>query len=1094
MASFSSASGPTPICTSFLIPNLHCPTCVSHVTSVVNGLNTNAVVSDCSIVNHIVTIAHGRNVSVQLLGETLTSAGYEIFDTIWDPTLDEKTSRPAVQDARLEEAVQRWDPRRHSQVDEATRLLHDANCEMCASSGHANLESVTSTDTGATRPEFIATLSVEGMTCSSCVGNVTKALQAIENVQQANVSLIGHSADVRFSAEDPDIYAKQFVEAIEDVGYDAQLIEVRPANVKDSTKTDSKEGSEVAAQRTISLRIEGMHCSRCPVRVLDAVRGMDVDIKDHPTLDSPILTLSYVPVTPKLTIRRIIDEIGALDPSFTITIHKPKSVEQRSREMLAKERRAIFLRALFSTITAIPTLIIGVIYMNLVPKHDPGYMFMMHRLHGVSRAEWATFAMATPVYFFATDHFHRRTLKELYALWGPRSPAPIFKRFYRFGSMNMLVSLGTTIAFCSSLVELIVTASHPSEDLIGSSKKSYFDSVVFLTMFLLLGRLAEAQMKAKSGDAISALGNLRPTEASLVTLKDGDVSNIETMNVDFIETGDLIRIPHGSSPPCDGVVLDEKASFDESSLTGESRLVTKQKDDSVYSGTINKGAAITIRVTGPAGASMLDSIISVVREGQSKRAPMERIADLLTAYFVPVIVLIAIITWMVWLSLGLSGALPHSYLDNDVGGWPFWSLQFAIAVFVIACPCGLGLAAPTALFVGGGLAAKRGILVKGGGEAFQEASTMDAVVFDKTGTLTEGLEPKIAEHQVVDSGSGLDRAIVLGVLRSVEQNSSHPLAKAAVNFVNAEGDAATVSVSAADEIAGRGLKASFDLAGSGGKTQYEALVGNEGLMRDYGVEVSSTTAELLSSWKSSGYSVILLACRETGNQWRMEAAFAASDPLRPEAAEVVRSLRAQGVEVWMLSGDNPGTAIAVGKQVGIPPDNIIAGVLPAQKADKVKYLMQSLKPRRGIGFQSILSNKRNRATVAMVGDGINDAPALAAADIGIAVASGSDVAVQSASFVLVHSDLRAVLTLVSLSRVVFRRVILNFFWAALYNMIALPVAAGVLYPVKTSSGNHIRLDPAWAALAMALSSISVVASSLLLRTRVFGLGFREESG
>lgn len=371
---------------------------------------------------------------------------------------------------------------------------------------------------------------------------------------------------------------------------------------------------------------------------------------------------------------------------------------------------------------------------------------------------------------------------------------------------------------------------------------------------------------------------------------------------------------------------------------------------------------------------------------------------------------------------------------------------------------------------------------------------MDAVVFDKTGTLTEGLEPKIAEHQVVDSGSGLDRAIVLGVLRSVEQNSSHPLAKAAVNFVNAEGDAATVSVSAADEIAGKGLKASFDLAASGGKTQYEALVGNEGLMRDYGVEVSSTTAELLNSWKSSGYSVILLACRETGKQWRMEAAFAASDPLRPEAAEVVRSLRAQGVEVWMLSGDNPGTAIAVGKQVGIPPDNIIAGVLPAQKADKVKYLMQSLKPRRGIGFQSILSNKRNRATVAMVGDGINDAPALAAADIGIAVASGSDVAVQSASFVLVHSDLRAVLTLVSLSRVVFRRVILNFFWAALYNMIALPVAAGVLYPVKTSSGNHIRLDPAWAALAMALSSISVVASSLLLRTRVFGLGFREESG
>jgi cation transport ATPase len=390
------------------------------------------------------------------------------------------------------------------------------------------------------------------------------------------------------------------------------------------------------------------------------------------------------------------------------------------------------------------------------------------------------------------------------------------------------------------------------------------------------------------------------------------------------------------------------------------------------------------------------------------------------------------------------------------------------------------------------MAAQRGILVKGGGEAFQEASNLDAVIFDKTGTLTEGVEPKIVQHLTFDTDLELDRATVIGVLKSVEENSSHPLAKAAVNFAVQAEDTALVHVTYVAEIAGKGLKAKFEST----QHQYEVLVGNGSLMEDYGVVVTPATDSTLETWKSSGCSVILMACRNSSGPWSMQAIFGASDPLRSEAIEVVESLRRRGIDVWMLSGDNPSTANAVGKQVGIPSENIIAGVLPAQKADKVKYLQQILKPRRGTGFQSALlsSSKRNRATIAMVGDGINDAPALAAADVGIAVASGSDVAVQSASFILVHSNLQAVLTLVSLSRAVFRRVILNFVWAALYNMIALPVAAGVLYPITTSSGTHVRLDPAWAALAMALSSITVVASSLLLRTRVPLVGFREASG
>ena len=1067
---------------------------MSHVTSIIDDLDPTAAIRDISIINHVVTIAHG--VAVSSINTALTSAGYEIFDIIYDAASTEQLE--ASTSAQLQEAVQRWAPQRHSEVDETTRLLHDTNCQMCAASNtQGGLQSVAA-EAVDKMPLFVATLSVEGMTCSSCVGNVTKALD-LPGVERADVSLIGHSASIHFRANESQDFSEKLVEAIEDAGYDAQLMEVQSglgADLRNQPKDASGATKDAArhTRRTVSLRIEGMHCPQCPKRVVDEIQSLGVELQKPPTLDSPILTISYAPKAPSFTIRRILDDIRALDPSFRVTIYKPASVEQRSREMLAKERKAIFLRALLSTITAIPSLVIGIVYMNLVSKHDPGYMWLMHPLHGVSRAEWAMFATATPVYFFATDYFHRRMIKEIYSLWRPRSPVPIAKRFIRFGSMNLLISFGTTIAYFSSLAQLIISATS-TQDMPESSKMSYFDSVVFLTMFLLLGRLAEAHMKTKSGDAISALGNLRPTEAILTTLKEGETafSTSSKVDVDLIEIGDTVRVLHGSSPPCDGTLMDEEARFDESSLTGEARLIRKVAGDTTFSGTINKGSAITIRVTGPAGASMLDSIIAVVREGQSKRAPMERIADLLTAYFVPVVVLIAILTWLVWLTLGLSGALPKSYLDNGVGGWPFWSLQFAIAVFVIACPCGLGLAAPTALFVGGGMAAQRGILVKGGGEAFQEASNLDAVVFDKTGTLTEGSEPKIVQHIVFDTDLGLDRASVLGVLKSVEENSSHPLAKAAVNFATQSEETAGVHVTAVDEIAGKGLKAKFDSM-QHPQRQYEVLVGNGSLMEDYGVAISPATESTLESWKSSGYSVMLMACRASNATWEMPAIFAASDPLRPEAVEVVESLQLRGIDVWMLSGDNPSTANAVGKQVGIPPENIIAGVLPAQKADKVKYLQQILKPRPGTGFQSALlssSNKRNRATIAMVGDGINDAPALAAADVGIAVASGSDVAVQSASFILVHSDLRAVLTLVSLSRAVFRRVVLNFVWAALYNMIALPVAAGVLYPATTSAGTHIRLDPAWAALAMALSSITVVASSLLLRTRVPFVGFRE---
>ena len=731
--------------------------------------------------------------------------------------------------------------------------------------------------------------------------------------------------------------------------------------------------------------------------------------------------------------------------------------------------------------------------MALVPMYNSGRRYLMDFSHGVSRAEWALFALATPVYFFAADIFHRRTLKQLYPLWRPGSSVPMLRRFYRFGSMNMLISFGTTIAYLSSIVELIIAAaSHTTTN--SSSNTTYFDSVVFLTMFLLLGRLIEAYSKAKTGDAVSTLQHLRPREALLALPDDEQKADvrIEAVGVDMIDLTDVVRVVHGGSPPWDGVVVSGDTIFDDSSLTGESKPVTKTAGDTVYSGTINKGGPISIEITRVSGDSMLDQIIKVVREGQARRAPIEKVADILTSYFVPVVTLVAIATWLIWLGLGVSGSLPQNYLDIETGGWPLWSLQFAIAVFVIACPCGIGLATPTALFVGGGLAAKHGILAKGGGEAFQEASRVDIVVFDKTGTLTQGGDPRVTHSQsLLSKDSALGEHQILAALKQLEGNSSHPIGKAVVDFCNPMPQTG-VKAKHIEEVAGKGMQGSFDVLDL--SQGMEILVGNEALMSDHGISLDNITSATLNVWKGEAKSVVIVAARGASTLektfWKPAAILAISDAIRPESRSVIEALSRQGVEVWMLSGDNPKTACAVGAMVGIPEERVIAGVLPQQKAAKIQYLQRSQVAKRSQYFLGLGSVRSNRgAIVAMVGDGVNDSPALTIADVGVAVGSGSDVAISAADFILVNQDMTTLLNLVSLSRAVFRRVKFNFAWALIYNLLALPIAAGVLYPVK-SNGTRIRLGPVWATLAMALSSISVICSSLAMRSRLPVVGFR----
>lgn len=984
-----------------------------------------------------------------------------------------------------------------SNIDKVLERIEDIGFE--ASVDQINDNSPTRSPEG-----YVAELAIGGMTCGSCVAAITSALEELPFVSQSSVNLMSSSARVEVKAREN---IADVIEKIEDLGYDASLSSVQPLVASDDSNT--------TRSRTVAIRVDGMFCHHCPPKVVDALQKFPgVEVEGQLSVKKPILKITYVP-TPSLTIRSILSALDATDPSFTASVYHPPTIEDRSRAMQRHERRRLLSRLLFVFIVAIPTFLIGVVFMSLVSADNPVRAYFERRVWvgGTSRTEWALFIMTTPVMIYGTDVFHLRALKEIHTLWRPGSHVPILRRFYRFGSMNLLVSAGTAVAYFSSLAVLIIDAVVGTASSTHSS--TYFDSVVFLTLFILAGRFLEAYSRAKTGDAVSSLGKLRPTEALLL---EGDSSSggqnadgdgIRRINVDLLEIGDTVSIPHGTSPPADGVITTAGSyQFDESSLTGESKPVKKSTGDSVFTGSVNVGQPVQIKLSELGGTSMLDQIIAVVREGQSKRAPLEAIADVLVSHFVPAITLIAVVTFLIWLALGFSGILPADYLDVTHGGWAFWALEFAISVFVVACPCGLALAAPTALFVGGGLAARNGILVKGGGEAFQEASRLDAIVFDKTGTLTEGGSLKVSDHELLSKDPELQQ-VAWTITRKLEESSNHPLARAIMEFCS-DKESASIESSDIHEIPGHGMRGTFNLStGTSGSeqhpVQYEAAIGNERLLHQLILPDTDGyyLSTLLSKYQSTGKSTAILSLRKAGPEHPDEPfspvmVFATSDLIRSEAAQVISRLRNRNLDVYMCTGDNTTTAHAVADMLGIPRLNILANVMPAEKATFVREVQESAEHHKPG------SRPSRRRIVAFVGDGVNDSPALAAADVSIAMASGSDVAINSASFILLNSELDTILQLVVLSRRVFNRVRMNFGWAVVYNIILVPIAAGVLYPIANGHrkevvngevvwvDSHWRLSPVWAALAMALSSISVISSSLALgveekvRRRFFG--------
>ena len=572
-------------------------------------------------------------------------------------------------------------------------------------------------------------------------------------------------------------------------------------------------------------------------------------------------------------------------------------------------------------------------------------------------------------------------------------------------NMNTLVAVGTSVAYFYSIFAMF------------TGREVYFESAAFVTVFVLLGDAMEEKMHNNASNALAKLIDLQAKDAEVE--RDGKFIKLR---LDQVKVGDIIRVKPGEKVPVDGVIVDGSSTLDESMVTGESMPVTKKKGDDVVGSTINTNGTFTFRATKVGSNTMLSQIVDLVKKAQTSHAPIQNLTDKISNIFVPAVLIIAILTFVIWCVF--------------LGATLISAMLFAVSVVVIACPCALGLATPTALMVGTARSAKMGVLIKNG-EVLEEVSDIDTVVFDKTGTITVG------KPQVTDIVG--DQNKVLTIAASLENNSEHPLATAVVKKAK-ENNISLANVKNFAAIEGRGVKANYD--------NQEAFVGSERLLEDISIsqEMKDQAAKLQKEAKTVVY---------VGLGQEIIGLIAIQDVPKASSKAAIAELKKRGLKTVMLTGDNENVAQAIGKEVGI--DQVIAGVLPTEKAAEIKKLQDSGR------------------TVAFVGDGINDAPALSTANVGIAMGSGTDIAIESGGIVLVQNDLMGVVRALEISKKTFNRIKLNLFWALIYNTIGIPIAACLFM------GLGLTLSPELAGLAMAFSSVSVVTSSLLLnKTKIAG--------
>lgn len=748
-------------------------------------------------------------------------------------------------------------------------------------------------------------------------------------------------------------------------------------------------------QKKSEFAIKGMHCASCANLINKKLKKTPGVISANVNYGTDKATVEFNPkeVNEK-KIEKIITERGYPATLITADANKVHELKEAQDEDEIRKTKKLFI---ISLIFSIPAFIIGMLMM------PDSILFMGYKM---PYAAIILFFLATPVQFIVGSKFYKGAWQSLKN---------------KTTNMDTLVALGTSAAYFYSVYTVFLSGKL-------SELGQYFEASTTIITLILMGKLLELIAKGKTSEAIKKLMSLAPKTA--LVIRNGKEQKI---SIDEVVEGDIIIVKPGEKVPVDGEIIEGYSSIDESMITGESMPIEKKKGDQVISATINKHGSFKFKATKVGANTTLARIVKLIEEAQGKKAPIQRYADLISAYFVPTILVIAIASLTYWtVSINFS-----------------FGIITAVSVLVIACPCALGLATPTAIMVGTGLGARNGILIKGG-EALETAHKLKYVLFDKTGTITCG-EPETTD--VISFKKSLSEDDLLLMAASLEQNSEHPLGEAIINKAKEKKLSYNKQkLTNFKAIPGYGITAFLN-----GKKYY---FGNPKLMKKNGLEYDN---KQLFSLEGEGKTSMLLS-----DEKEVLGIIAVADTIKETSKEAISSLKKLGLDVYMITGDNSRTAKAIAKLAGISQDNVFAEVLPQQKAGYVKKLQE----------KNSKGNAKKLNKVAMVGDGINDSPALAQADIGIAMGSGTDVAMETGNVVLMKNDLRDVARAIKLSKLTMNKIKQNLFWALIYNALGVPIAAGLLY-----NSYGLLLSPIIAGAAMSMSSVSVVTNSLLLKIK-----------
>lgn len=803
------------------------------------------------------------------------------------------------------------------------------------------------------------TLSIEGMTCASCVGRVEKALKKVDGVEKAEVNLATEKALIHASQP---LDRALLIKAVQRAGYD------------------------VAAIQPIELSIDGMTCASCVARVekaLKKVSGVEqanVNLATERAWIQPNATVSSQDLI------RAIQKAG-----YDAKLLQHDANEQHDKKNL--EQQQLKRDLVISLILALPVFILEM-GSHMIPAF---HMWVMHNI-GQQQSWLIQFALTTLVLLLPGRRFYQKGIPALFRF------AP---------DMNSLVAVGTLAAYSFSLVATFMPQLLPE-----GTVHVYYEAAAVIVSLILLGRYFEAKAKGRTSQAIQHLIGLQAKTARIH--RDGQIIEVPVAEV---SSNTIVEIRPGERIPVDGEVVEGHSYIDESMITGEPVPVAKQAGDQVVGGTINQNGTLNIRATAIGEASVLAQIIRMVEQAQGSKLPIQVLVDKVTMWFVPAVMLLAALTFIVWFIFGPEPALTFGLVN-------------AVAVLIIACPCAMGLATPTSIMVGTGRGAEMGVLFRKG-EALQLLQEVKVVAVDKTGTLTEG-KPTLTDFHVQ---SGFDTDRVFALLASVEAKSEHPIALAIVQAAT-EKQVSLLPVTEFDSITGSGIEALVN--------SQRIQIGADRYMQQIGLDVSAFNAEA-ARLGQEGKTPIYMAIDQ-----QLAAIVAVADPIKDTTFAAIVALHQLGLKVAMITGDNRHTAQAIAARLQI--DHVVAEVLPEGKVDVVRELQQQF------------------GRVAFVGDGINDAPALAQADVGIAIGTGTDVAIEAAEVVLMSGNLQGVPNAIALSKATIRNIRQNLFWAFIYNIALIPIAAGVLYPFA-----GILLSPIFAAGAMALSSVFVLGNALRLK-------------